>query len=108
VRIIFPDCSNGKLDSYNHRAHMAFSRRIDGKVRCPGSHPIPVPVLTMNVSFPLPTARGPVKLSSGRPSTMHADFWNTWKQKTLKALVFRCINKVPPSQPRPDECKVTR
>jgi hypothetical protein len=106
VRIIFPDCSNGKLDSYKHRAHMAYSRRIDGKVRCPSSHPIPVPVLTMNVTFPLPTARGPVKLSSGRPSTMHADFWNTWKQRTLKALVFRCINKVPPSQPRPDECKM--
>jgi hypothetical protein len=105
VRIIFPDCSNGKLDSPNHRAHMAFSRRIDGKVRCPRSHPISVPALTMNVTFPLPTNRGPARLSSGRPSSMHADFWNTWKQKTLRHLVSRCINKVPPSQPRPKECK---
>jgi hypothetical protein len=105
VRIIFPDCSNGKLDSYNHRAHMAYSRRIGGEVRCPRSHPIPVPALTMNVSFPLPTSRGPARLSSGMPSTMHADFWNTWRQEALKTKVFRCINKVPPSRPRPAECR---
>jgi hypothetical protein len=105
VRIIFPDCSNGKLDSYNHRAHMAYSRRIGGEVRCPRTHPVSVPVLTMNVSFPLPTTRGPARLSSGKPSTMHADFWNTWRQEGLKALVFRCINKVPPSRPRPAECQ---
>jgi hypothetical protein len=36
---------------------------------------------------------------------MHADFWNTWRQEGLKALVFRCINKVPPSRPRPAECQ---
>lgn len=105
VRIIFPDCSNGKLDSSNHRAHMAFSRLINGKVRCPRSHPTSVPVLTMNVTFPLPTSRGPARLSSGKPSTMHADFFNAWRQGTLGHLVWRCINKVPPSQPRPAECR---
>ena len=105
VRIIFPDCSNGKLDSSNHRAHMAFSRLINGKVRCPRSHPTSVPVLTMNVTFALPTSRGPARLSSGKPSTMHADFFNAWRQGTLGHLVWRCINKVPPSQPRPAECR---
>jgi hypothetical protein len=105
VRIIFPDCSNGKLDSYNHRAHMAYSRRIDGEVRCPRSHPTSVPVLTMNVTFPLPTSRGPLRLSSGKPSTLHADFFNAWRQGTLGHLVWRCINKVPPSKPRPAECR---
>jgi hypothetical protein len=106
VRIIFPDCSNGKADSANHMAHMAYSRPIDGKVRCPASHPISVPVLTMNVSFrPLPTTKGPVRLSSGRPSTMHADFFNAWRQKTLKYLVSHCINNVPPTRPRPPECR---
>ena len=105
VRIIFPDCSNGKHDSYNHRAHMAYSRQIDGKVRCPSSHPISVPVLTMNVTFPLPTSQGPARLSSGKPSTMHADFFNAWKQTVLNDLVKRCINKVPPSHPRPAVCR---
>jgi hypothetical protein len=105
VRIIFPDCSNGKPDSHNHMSHMAYSKPIGGEERCPASHPIPVPVLTMNVTFSLPTTRGPVKLSSGPPSTMHADFFNAWRQKSLKFLVSHCINKVPPSRPRPPECR---
>jgi Domain of unknown function (DUF1996) len=105
VRIIFPDCSNGKLDSYNHRAHMAYSRRINGEVRCPSSHPISLPVLTMNVTFHLHTSQGPARLSSGKPSTMHADFFNAWKQTVLNDLVKRCINKVPPSHPRLPECR---
>jgi hypothetical protein len=105
VRIIFPDCSNGKLDGTNHMAHMAYSRRIDGKVRCPATHPISVPVLTMNVTFRLPTNRGPVSLSSGRPSDMHADFFNAWQQKSLKKLVSHCINNVAPTRPRPPDCR---
>ena len=105
VRIMFPDCSKGTLDSHNHRAHMAYSRRINGKVRCPSTHPIPVPVLTTNVTFPIPTTRGKVTLSSGRASTMHADFWNAWRQQTLTFLVKHCINNVPPSKPRPAECR---
>ena len=105
VRIIFPDCSNGKPDSHNHRAHMAYSKEINGKTRCPSSHPISVPVLTMNVTFTLPTTRGPVSLSSGPPSTMHADFFNAWRQQSLKFLVSHCINQVPPKKPRPPECR---
>jgi hypothetical protein len=105
VRFTFPDCSNGNLDSPNHRAHMAYSSRIDGEIRCPSSHPIPVPVLVMNVTFPLPTSQGPARLASGKPSTAHADFFNTWVQGELKRLVSHCINNVSPSRPRPIECK---
>jgi Domain of unknown function (DUF1996) len=105
VRFIFPDCSNGKLDSHNHMAHMAYSERIDGEIRCPRSHPISVPVLTMNVTFPLPSSQGPVRLSSGKPSTAHADFFNTWNQGELRRLVSTCINDVGPSKPRPEGCK---
>jgi hypothetical protein len=106
VRIIFPDCSNGKLDSDNHRSHMTYSRPIDGKVRCPKSHPRSVPVLTMNVTFDIPARqRGKVTLSSGGASTIHADFLNAWNQEALAALVKRCINQVPPSKPRPEVCR---
>jgi len=116
VRIIFPDCvavaPNGKprLDSENHRSHMAYSRSRDGKVRCPRSHPRSVPVLTMNVIFPIPATPGRVTLACDEASpcgasTMHADFWNTWNQAGLQHLVTRCINNVPPSRPRPKECR---
>jgi len=116
VRIIFPDCvavaSDGepRLDSDNHRSHMAYSSVRDSKVRCPRSHPRSVPVLTMNVIFPIPNTQGEVTLSSDEPgdpggSTMHADFFNAWDQPTLEHLVTRCINSVSPSKPRPDECR---
>ena len=108
VRIIFPDCSNGGLDSANHMSHMAYSRLIGGKVQCPSTHPRSVPVLTMNVTFPIPTTRGRVTLSSGRARSMHADFWNAWRPAFLGYLVKHCINDVSPSAPRPPECKAPR
>jgi len=111
VRIIFPDCvavaRDGQplLDSQDHKSHMAYSRPIDGKVRCPRSFPRSVPVLTMNVTFGLPSTDGQVTLSSGPASSMHADFVNAWDQGELNRLVVSCINQVPPSKPRPADCK---
>jgi Domain of unknown function (DUF1996) len=127
VRIVFPDCvdvtRDGKplVDSPNHRDHMAYSRRIDGKVRCPRSHPRSVPVLTMNATFPLPPPQDSTSASPGEvtlacsetppscaASTMHADFFNAWNQERLEYFVKTCINRVPPSQPRPAECQSPR
>jgi hypothetical protein len=127
VRIIFPDCvaadANGQqlLDSADHKEHMARSvLSSDGTTRqCPDTHPIPVPTLTVNVNFKIPTSSGTVTLSSGDASTMHADFWNTWDQNApwnpnppdgrsfggLDALVEHCINNVPPTDPRPTQCR---
>lgn len=102
---------------------MAYSRLIRGKDRCPRSRPVPVPSLTMNVTFPIPRGTpGEVTLSSGHASSMHADFVNAWDQNAplnlnppdgrsfggLNALVKHCINGVPPSKPRPKECQSPR
>jgi hypothetical protein len=126
LRIIFPDCvaknsSGGQVtDSTNHRSHMARSKaQSDGPRKCPSTHPIPVPTLTINANFQIPTTSGTVALSSGDASTMHTDFWNTWDQDAplnlnppdgrsfggLNALVKHCINEVPPTSPRPTECR---
>jgi hypothetical protein len=127
LRIIFPDCvaedptSGGQqLDSADHRSHMARSKpQDDGARACPSTHPTPVPTLTINANFPMPTTSGTVTLSSGDASTMHADLWNTWDQDAplnlnpsdgrsfggLTALVKHCINEVPPTDPRPEECR---
>jgi hypothetical protein len=120
VRIVFPDCWDGRRrDSVDHSAHMAYSRAINGVVRCPRTHTVPVPSLTMNVTFEIPEPSGAVTISSGAASTMHADFFNAWDQGAplnlnppdgasfggLNALVKRCINQVPPSKPRPKECQ---
>jgi len=106
LRIVFPDCSNGKTDSADHKSHMATSvMRSDGERRCPSTHPVPVPTLTINANFAILTTSGKVTLSSGSASTMHSDFWNTWDQAELERLVAECINKVPPTEPRPEECR---
>jgi hypothetical protein len=129
VRIIFPDCWDGKHtdNAVDHSSHMAYSRPVDGKVRCPRSRPVPVPSLTMNATFPIPNTPGEVTLACNEdspcgPSTMHADFFNAWDQEAplnlnppdgrsfggLNALVKHCINQVPPSKPRPEECQSPR
>jgi hypothetical protein len=121
VRIVFPDCVavdpndpsgvRQQLDSADHRSHMVPSvAQGDGTRQCPDTHPIPVPTLTINVNFPMPTTAGQVTLSSDDPgdppaSTMHSDFWNTWDQVELERLVVKCINEVPPTDPRPEQCR---
>jgi hypothetical protein len=63
----------------------------------------------MNVHFPIPTASGKVRLSSGAASTIHADFFDAWDQQKLAALVRRCISAYPFStkHPKPARCKAT-
>jgi hypothetical protein len=116
VRINFPDCSKGDLDTTNsstypnndYRSHMAYSEPQadpDAPNVCPQTHPVPVPMLVATIKFHLPTTKGPVTLSSGDPSTMHADFFNAWDQEALEDLVATCINGFDPSQPTlPDKC----
>jgi hypothetical protein len=128
LRIIFPDCvakdsttGGQQTDSADHRSHMTRSKLPSyGTTRvCPSTHPIPVPTLTINANFPMPTTSGTVTLSSGDASTIHTDFWNTWNQDAplnlsppdgrsyggLNALVKHCINEVPPTSARPTECR---
>jgi hypothetical protein len=108
------------IHSADHESHMVKSKLLSNGTRaCPSTHPIPVPTLTVNINFPMPTTSGTVVLSSGIASTIHVDFWNTWNQDApldlnpsdgrsyggLNALVKHCINEVPPDQVRPTECR---
>jgi hypothetical protein len=87
LHMSFPDCWDGKrLDSGNHRSHMAYS---SGSA-CPESHPVEVPALSLVISYPV--AGGPsAVLSSGRFSA-HADFVNAWDQATFAGLVEGYLN----------------
>ena len=93
VLIKFPSCWDGKRkDSRNHKAHMHYATRLGGGRRgCPRTHPVPVPELTMAVSFAMRDGAG-VKLSSGPFYTMHADFFNAWSQTALKKMIHNCIH----------------
>jgi hypothetical protein len=117
VRIKFPDClqvdanKQPLLDTdpndpnaIPHRSHMVDSVVQDNGVKkCPSTHPYPVPMLQTNFTFPIPTTRGTVKLSSGEYSTMHTDFFNAWQEGTLEDLVARCINDAPFTSTNPKD-----
>jgi Domain of unknown function (DUF1996) len=86
LNVNFPDCWDGKrLDSPDHRSHMAYSSRL----RCPASHPVKVPSLRLTVAYPIPGGAG-LALASGGLYSGHADFFNAWKQGELKRLVEAC------------------
>jgi hypothetical protein len=91
LHVNFPDCWDGKrLDSVDHKRHMAYS----ANGRCPPSHPVGVPALSLVYQYPPPT--GMVALSSGPVYSAHADFINAWNEDALKALVRHCLNDLRP------------
>ena len=89
LHVNFPDCWDGKrLDSPDHRSHMAYSKRY----RCPASHPVKVPLIRLMIRYAVDRGAG-VTLASGRPETAHADFFNAWNQKALERLVASCFHE---------------
>jgi hypothetical protein len=88
LHVNFPNCWDGeRLDSANHKSHMAYS--ADGA--CPRSHPVEVPALSLVIYYGV--AGGPgSELSSAGQFSGHADFVNAWHQPTLAGLVDRYLN----------------
>jgi hypothetical protein len=95
LRVRFPDCWDGEhLDSVDHRRHMAYS----SAGRCPLTHPIEVPGITLVIYYGVPGDRD-AELASGGQFSGHADFINAWDQRTLAALVDRYLNPFGYSRP---------
>jgi hypothetical protein len=90
----FPDCWDGRrLDSVDHKRHMAYTVPADNFLRvCPGTHPVALPQISLNIRYATPGGPG-VSLASGSPWTAHADFFNAWDQAELAALVRHCLNE---------------
>jgi Domain of unknown function (DUF1996) len=88
LHVNFPSCWDGRrLDSIDHQRHMAYAVRG----LCPATHPVAVPAISLIYRYPI--AGGPgVALSSGGHYSAHADFFNAWRQPTLRALVDNCLN----------------
>jgi hypothetical protein len=88
LHVTFPDCWNGKrLDSLDHKGHMAYSDRG----ACPRSHPTAVPSISLIYQYP-PLTDGTVTLASGGMYSGHADFMNAWDERALGTLIARCLN----------------
>ena len=88
LHVDFPDCWDGKhLDSADHASHMAYSRDYV----CPSSHPVKVPLIRLNVRYPISDTTG-VDIASGTQFSGHADFFNAWDAKTLARIVDTCFH----------------
>jgi hypothetical protein len=88
LQVNFPNCWDGRrLDSPNHKSHMAYSSRG----ACPRSHSVEVPALTLFVYYGVSDG-SPRELSSGGRFSAHADFVNAWNQAKLTTRVNGYLN----------------
>jgi hypothetical protein len=88
LHVNFPNCWDGdRLDSANHKSHMAYS----SGGACPGSHPVEVPALSLVIYYGVSGGPG-AELSSVGQFSAHADFVNAWNQATLARLVDHYLN----------------
>lgn len=86
----FPDCWDGeRLDSPDHRAHLAYS----GARGCDGAHPVALPRLTLVVHYPVTGDPRALSLASGPARTAHADFLNGWDEAALRREVESCLQR---------------
>jgi hypothetical protein len=89
LHVNFPNCWDGeRLDSGNHKSHMAYS----AEGACPSSHPVEVPALSLVIYYGVSGGPG-AELSSVGQFSAHADFVNSWNQRTLARLVDRYLNR---------------
>jgi hypothetical protein len=93
AQVHFPSCWDGvRVDSADHRAHMAFPT---GGL-CPVSHPVRLPKLSLSIAYRVNNATD-YGLSSDHAdtppgTTLHADFWQTWRDDVQRFLVEECLN----------------
>lgn len=92
----FPNCWDGvNLDSVDHRSHMAYS----GGGRCPASHPVAIPVVTLNINYSVTSGQSTRnwRLSSDAYATgpggytMHGDVWFNWNEPVQTAWMTNCV-----------------
>lgn len=101
MSVQFPQCWNGRdLDSPDHQSHMAYGTwgPVPGQngAGCPASHPVPLPEVTINVNYEVPSSGtstwrlasdmydGPAGYSG------HADWWNGWDRSVFQQVVDNC------------------
>ena len=94
--VVFPSCWNGKSLGIrgNHRSHMAYPEGGE----CKGKFPVTLPKLIIHIRWPITDGRGAHLVSDRHMGmrhgmSLHADFWNVWRQSALQKHVDQCINQ---------------
>lgn len=103
AHITFPSCWDGVLPRHratdvgntSDNAHYAYPSRTGV---CPAAFPRKMVQLRITVQFAYVGNGTDVELSSDAHAgfqdgeTMHADFWNTWRQREFATYVSTCVN----------------
>jgi hypothetical protein len=96
VRITFPQCGDGRLDSEDHISHMVYA----GDNGCPETHPHEFVRLFITAKYDTSlgadsqlAATEPEDPAHADPGTgFHADWFEAWQPGTLQFFVDRCIH----------------
>ncbi|WP_084360394.1 DUF1996 domain-containing protein [Hydrogenophaga palleronii] len=97
MQISFPQCWDGvNLTSPDQKSHMAYARN-----GCPASHPVPLPVISYVMHFPIPPGRDTSnwRLSSDNyvggqgGYSIHADWINGWVENLPPVWTKLIINR---------------
>lgn len=101
IRIVFPQCWDGKNLYKSDQSHMAYPSKasppVVGTGACPTTHPIAIPEISYNFGLYVTEDRGPS--SSWRFSCdtgqggicTHADWMNGWNQNIMEKIVLNCL-----------------
>jgi hypothetical protein len=90
LRVVFPSCWDGiRLDSEDHRSHMAYPSASG----CPAGHPVAMPELVVDVAYVFSGDPSQLRLASGSVLGGHADFLNGWDPAALEELVRACLGR---------------
>jgi hypothetical protein len=100
ANVFFPSCGrlfHGHIvrDSKDHRRHVVYPEHG----HCPAGHRVKLPTVYYKIKYAVTDCiQAGCHLSSDRMNSvrygrsLHADFWNTWNQSVLRAIVTRCLN----------------
>lgn len=99
LSVIFPRCSDGRLDSPDHKSHMAYPAHYGAA--CPSTHPIRHPQLTYNIHwnnndtntngwYLSSDVHGGMIMPGG--TTTHADWIGAWHPEVLDIMTAGCFN----------------
>lgn len=105
VRVEAPDCWDGvNLDSADHQSHLAYMF-YDGTrntPRCPETHPVTMPKLTLTVVYAVLPGDTPGTwvfssdlMAGAKPgTTFHADYMEAWEPRARLTWETHCIDRL--------------
>lgn len=101
IRIVFPQCWDGKNLYLPDQSHMAYpstaSPPVVGTGTCPQTHPIAIPEISYNFGIFVTEDRGPSNswrfaCDSGIGGVCaHADWMNGWNPAIMEGIVLNCL-----------------